>query len=596
VFRYLALAWDAASQDASHHAARLSLELGADRAWQAALRQPGLLVFVAGAQQHVNTVLRLQANGVVLGQLFRRLGAAATAANAALTDQEQDTILRSEGQALVSDHWGRYVGFLPAQAGATRVLRDPSGTLPCFMLRHEGVTLVFSWLEDVLGLVSHLRPLGVDWDALAAHLLLGDLGGMATCLQGVYQVLPGQAVDLETGDSQMLWQPLAMAHSPRELRNDQAADLLRSTVRDVTLAWASSHDTLLLRLSGGVDSSILASCLSGAGHDVVCVNYHSPGSDSDERGYARLAAARAGHDLIERQRDPHFPMERILRMARMPHPVNHLGWTHCATDAALAAAHSARAMFTGAGGDPLFYEFGAWWPLADYLNARGLDRGFLSAALDAARLGRVSLWQALALAISDRFRAAHVVREHANRSVLLSRELLQVRPRRERYVNPALLRPTGLPIGKHMQAVALLHPIGYYDPFEQAAAPEIVNPLLSQPLVELCLCLPSYQLTEGGQGRALARRAFAADLPPQIVHRRSKGGMEEHSVALLQHHLDFVRALLLEGQLASRGLIDRAKVEEVLSGRPTTLLGHPSQIHGLIAIEAWLTRWATVAS
>ncbi len=142
-----------------------------------------------------------------------------------------------------------------------------------------------------------------------------------------------------------------------------------------------------------------------------------------------------------------------------------------------------------------------------------------------------------------------------------------------------------------MQTTALLYPIGYYDPFEQAAAPEIVNPLLSQPLMEYCLQLPTYLLIQGGRGRALARRAFADDLPAQVINRRSKGDMEEHVKAVLQSNLAFVRELLLDGQLAARGLIDRPKVEELLSGRPTTLSSAAGQIHSLVAIEAWLARW-----
>jgi asparagine synthase (glutamine-hydrolysing) len=81
-------------------------------------------------------------------------------------------------------------------------------------------------------------------------------------------------------------------------------------------------------------------------------------------------------------------------------------------------------------------------------------------------------------------------------------------------------------------------------------------------------------------------------LPARIASRRSKGGMEEHAVAVLRNNIDFARGLLLEGELVRRQLIDRNKVEEVLSGRPTALVSHPSQIHTLIAIEAWLGRWS----
>ncbi|MGK4422636.1 asparagine synthase-related protein, partial [Klebsiella pneumoniae] len=50
-----------------------------------------------------------------------------------------------------------------------------------------------------------------------------------------------------------------------------------------------------------------------------------------------------------------------------------------------------------------------------------------------------------------------------------------------------------------------------------------VSPLLSQPLVETCLGVPSWLWFEGGRNRVVARRAFAGDLPADVIWRRSKG-------------------------------------------------------------------------
>ena len=78
--------------------------------------------------------------------------------------------------------------------------------------------------------------------------------------------------------------------------------------------------------------------------------------------------------------------------------------------------------------------------------------------------------------------------------------------------------------------------------------------MISQPLLELCLSLPTYLLTHGGQGRALAREAFADRIPAEIARRRSKGGVDEHATAVLQRSLPLAREMLLEGQLIRRVL------------------------------------------
>lgn len=595
MFRYLGFAWDDSQPAGADRAQRLVRDMQARADWTVVLERGGLRVFATGTSSRANGAYPLgDDQGVVLGKLFQRGRADSPPSDVnVFGSRDAERVRSSGGHALVRDYWGRYVAFLRTASGSTCVLRDPSGTLPCFWVRHDGVAIVFSWIEDILPMLSAGESPRVSWDAIAAFLLWGTLGGRETALEGVSQVLPGEVVDLATGHSTLLWNAVDIARSPTTHTGAEAEVLLRDTVHASVRAWASCYDTILLRLSGGIDSSILLSALSpGTTHtDVLCVNYHSPGSDSDERSYARLAAARVGRDLIERERDPGFRIDRVLTMARTPVPLPYAGSMNATTDAALARAHSAAALFTGAGGDPLFFEYPRWWPAADYLQEKGFDAGFLPAGLDAARLGRVSVWRAIAFAIAERMLPHAAARERAfDVARLVGHGILDLTIDRARFTHPELARAQ-LPLGKQMQTASLMHPLGYYDPFERSFAPERVNPLLSQPLVELCLGLPTYLLTQGGHGRALARRAFASDLPAAIINRRSKGGMDEHLRDVLLANLDFTRGILIDGELVRRGLLDRALVEELLSGRPTARTSPLSQVHAWIGIEAWVRRW-----
>jgi asparagine synthase (glutamine-hydrolysing) len=594
MFRYLCFAWDDSHPTDSARALRLAEAVQAGRGWDAALVRSGLQVFTTGTRSGINGVYPLQGNGgVVLGKIFsRRELTSAPRGELTITDAEAEQIRQSSGRALVRNFWGRYVAFLSAASGSTCVVRDPSATLPCYWMRRQGIMIVFSWLEDALELFPSDEAPCPNWRALEAFLWFGSLGGRETALEGVSQLLAGEALDLRTERSTLLWSAIDIARSPTTDSAAEAEVLLSETVRCTARAWAACYDTILLRLSGGVDSSILLSCLATGSTraDVVCVNYHSAGSNSDERSFARLAAAKAGRDLIERHRDEDFRIERLSTIARMPAPTNHVGWMNAHIDARLAAAHSADALFTGAGGDALFYEFPRWWPAADYLQVKGWNFGFAAAVMDAARLGRVSIWRAIALALAERVRPTAAARELiGDASAFFCEGFLVETLQQGRFLHPHLRR-AALPVGKFVQTASLMHPLGYYDPFEQAAAPELVNPLLSQPLVELALGLPTYVLTEGGHGRALARRAFAADIPRQIAARRSKGGMEEHVKHVLLSNLDFARGMLLEGELVRRNLLDRGKVEVALSGKPTAHRGALGQLNMLLATEVWLSR------
>ncbi len=358
MFRFVALSWQIFDQGAAAAAARLSEQFREPSVWSTAISRSGLHVFVTGARRGANRVCVLgDQRSVVVGKLFRR--SAATAPSDDLDNGESARILQSKGRALIDDFWGRYVAFLADAGTGTSVLRDPGGTLPCHFLRHERVTIAFSWLEDVLAAVPGLQRLRVNDAALAAHLAHGELQGAETALCGVRRVLAGEMVHLDQDPAQprLLWDPLAHARAASDMNTGHAMEVLHDTVHACTTAWASCYDTLLLRLSGGLDSSILAACLarSKSTIDVTCVNYHSPGTDSDERSYARLVASRAQLELVERERDSGFALQTVLTAARTPTPTNYLGRMGSARmDAELAASHGATAMFTGGGGDQLF--------------------------------------------------------------------------------------------------------------------------------------------------------------------------------------------------------------------------------------------------
>jgi len=604
MFRFIALAWDLAIPAHAATASRLGMELRCHPHWTPAFVRPGLQVYIRDARPGTNGHYGIGADGgVVLGRLFRRRDMnQPLAPDIRFTGDEADRILHSGGRTLVGEYWGRYVAFMRGPTGATRVLRDPSGTLPCFLTRHAGVWIVFSWLEDVLQDLRRVPPPRLSWDGLAGHILFGELAGRETALEGVAQILPGEVVELAAGSERSerrepLWNAVALARMSSDDDLETSTNRLRDTVRGCARSWASCYERILLRLSGGVDSSIVLSCLTQESTpvDVTCLNLHSPGSDSDERHYARLAASRAGRELVERERDTSLRLEDFLNIARTPTPGNYVGRMSAHVDAALAAERGATALFTGAGGDQLLYEIPRWWPAADYLRCRGLDRGFVSAAMNAARLGKVSVWTTIVSAFAERIRpTVPWLQGHKDLPLLgpAAVDKADMTPLSQRFIHPALLQASDLPLGKATQTYYLLYPTPYYDPFQAERAPETVNPLLSQPLVELCLQLPTWVLTHGGRGRALARRAFAADLPKEIATRRSKGGIEEHLKTVLLRNIDFARSMLLDGELVRRGLLDRARVEEALSGRPTTLPSHIGQLHIYVGIEAWLNRWS----
>lgn len=599
MFRYIAFCWEVTSPEQADLAHRLEQAL-LGRGWRSAFQISGHRVFMTGNVRGVNDAYPLAANqGVILGRIFRRgVPSSRGDGDVALTELEAQRIVHTDGRSLVDHFWGRYVAFLPSWTGVPHVLRDPTGTLPCYRLEVLGIAVVLSRLDDLLSL-PHIAAPPVHWDAVTAHMVLGQVSGRETLLTGVTQVLAGELVALARGQGtpQQLWNAVDHARRTSWISAPEAATQLRDTVAACVQSWSSCYETIVLRLSGGVDSAILLGNLVADRNsgDVVCLNYHSPGTDSDERAYARLAAALNEVELVEGTIDDGYRLENVLDVARTPTPANYLGFMGTGRgDADVAASRGAGAVFNGAGGDQLFFEVRCTWPAADYLKLRGIELGFLSATLDAARLGNVSFWTALKQAVKDRSFHGDPMSGATRYLTLMDTAAMDDALKiASRFVHPAWLAAHDLPIGKFNQLGMLICPFEYYNHYLLEAAPERVQPLMSQPLLELCLALPTYLLTHGGRGRALAREAFAHQIPAEIASRRSKGGTANYIAKVLQRNLPFAREMLLDGLLASRGLLDRRRVEATLAGSAASKAGYVTEIHACLATEAWLRRATT---
>jgi asparagine synthase (glutamine-hydrolysing) len=147
-----------------------------------------------------------------------------------------------------------------------------------------------------------------------------------------------------------------------------------------------------------------------------------------------------------------------------------------------------------------------------------------------------------------------------------------------------------MPAGKLLHAFALTWETSpRYDPFEADSDPVEISPLVSQPLIELSLSIPTYALTHDGRDRAVARRAFADSLPLRIVRRKSKGGQEEHVKDILLSNRELVHDMLVNGQLVRNGYLDNAALQQALLYSPSQFKCDPGELMSILFLEAWLS-------
>src|SRR3546814_17538454 len=93
------------------------------------------------------------------------------------------------------------------------------------------------------------------------------------------------------------------------------------------------------------------------------------------------------------------------------------------------------------------------------------------------------------------------------------------RPVEHPWLNAPAEAPPGQ-VGHISMILRAMTPIEHRD--KELAVP-MISPLLSQPVIEASLGLPSWAACEGGVDRSAARRAFAGVLHPRVVGRQGKG-------------------------------------------------------------------------
>ena len=603
VLRYLAFIWDDSNADSGTSAARLAQRLSESSSdWQRVVAVSGLTLFVRKSPfDHYAVHLLGESEGAVIGLLFDRrkpLRSSAERLSPFFDEVERRTTLATEGRHLVQRYWGRYVAFLyyplPRRV---RVLRDPVGDLRCYRASVHGVDVYFSDLPDFLQLTS-LR-FSVNWQHLAARLLLGNAWADESALNEVETVHPGECFEHAGArlSRTYYWNPISIATSC-PLENPIAAAVeLRSTTKECVHAWAALHDHVVHVLSGGLDSSITLACLADAPHRprISCLNFRTRDPDSDERAFARLAAKRTGCELTEQERTASLTVDRVLSCKPTVGPIGVImrGMEVQPLIAQFAYTQQATALSSGDGGDILFFY--GWPQLAvmDYAHRMGLGPGLLRLARDCALPAQLSIWKLL----YDAMLHGVLHRKWDVRKVILGHYRLMTDAVIDGalngldFINPWGQNVSGMPTGKLLHAFSVTRPCLFRDPLTTQPDLDIINPLVSQPIIEACLRIPTYIHAANGRDRAVARDAFEQDLPREIIMRTWKGGAETHFQALFAHNIDFVRELLMDGTLVKQRILDRGKLEECLSGGPTRRGSHPTEVFGYVCVEAWLRHW-----
>lgn len=542
------------------------------------------LVLVAEA----GAALAVGSEGFVIGAVFARGHANI------LPTIDADTarsIVASRGDWLICAHWGSYLALLSARdRDSIEIIRAPLGDLACYFLSSPHGLFVASDVDLLMRFAGFVPE--VDWSALARHLAAVDLCRRHTCLRELGELSGGERLTDIAGrwTIDRPWQIWDFVDARKRLTEPaEAMQRVRDAVQMAVAAQASAHCKIVLRLSGGLDSSIVAACLTRANRSLVALTLVTRDRSGDEREQARTVASHLGVPLVEAARDKNLVDLETSDAHGLPRP-SARGFAQASARIAHRVAHEygASAIFDGGGGDNMFGSLKSPAPVADCLRtdggvghfwrtARSIGIAAHTSTLDVARRALVRTW----------------TRGPAYRWPV-DFSLLSAEARNEAASavdHPWLVPPDGALAGSAAHVALLAAAQSVAQSRDARVARPDISPLIAQPVAEACLRVPSWLWTRDGHNRAIARDAFRDALPQAIINRRDKGAPDSFVVELIDANLSLIRDMLTNGLLARQGLLDTATVALALT--PTAIakgFGYV-RLMQLVDAEAWVRSW-----
>ncbi|MFL6038141.1 MAG: asparagine synthase (glutamine-hydrolyzing) [Gaiellaceae bacterium] len=465
--------------------------------------------------------------------------------------------------------------------------RDRLGKKPLLWTRLDDGTLAFaSELTALLRLPGITRD--VDLEALDAYLALQYVPGNGTALRGIRKVPPGHILVAEGGGERIepYW---TLEPAEPSTSDDDWLQRVRSTVAEAVRRRLVADVPLGALLSGGIDSSVVVALMAEASSQPVrTFTVGFADERYDERQYARAVAERYGtvHEELTISEDVAATLPRLA--AAYGEPLGDEAAFPTFLIAEQARRHVTVAL-AGDGGDEAFagYERYIAHALAERVPGVAARAGAAAVRLvpSARREPRSTLYRAarfLDIAGSPR-------RERYGR-------LMQVFPlelRRELWLDPRHAAPLRLePEREGITGLQLLDVATYLpddlllkaDIASMAHSLELRSPFLDHEVMALGLALPAHLKTHGREAKVALRRAFDAQLPPQVA-RRGKSGF---GVPLGRWFREDLRELARETLSTGRGWFRDDTVTRLLDEHEAGRADHGHRLWCLLMLELWV--------
>jgi asparagine synthase (glutamine-hydrolysing) len=382
-----------------------------------------------------------------------------------------------------------------------------------------------------------------------------------------------------------VWSPWRFVEARRSI--DDLEDAVRRLRHQCIASVATTTSDVsrpLLMLSGGLDSSILAASLAAEGRSFSCLNLATRDNAGDERKFARQVAVHIDRPLGERAMAvSEYDFARIGGV-RTPRPVAR-GYQQLIFETASKVAEElgCDAVIDGGGGDNVFCSLRSVAIAADCLISPDGVHHFRQVRDDLAQLAGASRWKVGWKARRRSWEGARPYKLQVDTRLLAP----NAQALTSKATHPWLVPTDSSLPGRGAHIAILIAAQGYVEDGPHGTKLNCIAPLVTQPLIEHCLAIPSWHWFARGNNRAAARMAFEKLLPPQIAWRQGKGNPESFLFSLLEQNKAAMTSYLLDGVLASAGVIDTTALARALRDTERLKGTIYGRILQLVDTESW---------
>ena len=533
--------------------------------------------------------------GILVGKIFDR-----SSYDQVTFDREISSKIVHHPEEICKSFWGRYVGaFFDKATKTVKLIRDPQGLSTLFYTvkpasDQTNNIIIFATEIAILYQALEIKP-AIDLNYFGQHLVHTNHALASTPFEGVKELLPGMGLSMNLSGQcshDLLWDVSKFQGSFITDENSFEEELL-ATLKSCTKAWVGDASGVCVELSGGTDSSGLMLLL----HDILptnkklmAVNYiDTKTQSSNEIEYAQEIADACNAPLYFLDWQNTSLLDKLPSDFFPNRPTTLLLFSNLRKQLyELARQNNCSEMMNGQGGDHIFLAPPPKHALADYWLERGISgiTNPLNALSGVYRMPWLPLIHDNAKAVTNYYRKLRTVKTEA--TPFLDKNFARELKQEDLYLNNILRK---MHPGKAGQIESLCHAVSYSE--RNQSMPNICNthPLLSQPIIELGLRIPTYQSFYDGYDRIFFRRAVSRLKKTKSLWRRIKGQTTGSMVKQCAFHTQNISDIILNGKIVSSGMVNKQWLEEQLVKMQHGQVENLWPILHILTGQLWLNQW-----